>query len=503
MNRGLATSLELRSSEGVHKRIRVCPACLAEPGARWSKHWLMDPPICRTHNLWLVDSCPSCSTFYTARRCRFTKCVCGAHLSDTLRHPVSKEAHDTLCKGDVDVSVLKWIGSLEKYGLQGKPGKKAAITSLSDVIDVLERGSRITCGWPKSFENLLDNIRLDQQSSNATLASNALPFLSKRVRSIRDPAWRDRISKAVIDYVHSTRFTRNVLLSRNVPIDSNLKSVAKRLGASTERVSRLLESENHPALVTRCNRKRYSILPSTEDLLRSRIAEVISIKSAASALGISRVRTLQLIGHGTLQALDNGVSHQSLDRFQDSLLSLAANDSHAQQAANLVSLRHALRVVVPQKMTLTFFDAVRSGELSLCLIDKSIQRTCTERLHVSPLQLAKWQAACNDGQSSMTDCLDITRAAQALGTKPEVISQLISRGLLRTTKPRRTSRSPVEILRSEIEVFLGKYVPLKHLATQAKIASKHAPAWARTKGIKLVTGPAIDGCRQYFALRPK
>ncbi|QIL71022.1 hypothetical protein G7048_12025 [Diaphorobacter sp. HDW4B] len=431
------------------------------------------------------------------------KCVCGAHLSDTLRHPVSKEAHDTLCEGDVDVAVLKWIGSLEKYGLQGKPGKKAAITSLADVIDVLERGSRIVCDWPKSFESLLDNLRLDQQNSTASLASAALPFLSKRVRSIRDPAWRDRISNAVIDYIHSTRFKRNALLSRNVPNDSNLKSVAKRLGASTERVSRLLESAKHPALVTRCDRKRYSILPSTEDLLRSRIADIISIKSAASALGMSRARTLQLIGHGTLQALDNGVSHQSLDRFQDLLLNLAANDRNAQQAANLVPLRHALRVVVPQKMTLTFFDAVRSGELSLYLLDKSIQRTGTERLHVSPLELATWLAAYRDSQSSMTDFLDITRAAHALGIKSEVISQLISRGLLRTTKPRQTSRSPVEIMRSEIEGFLGQYVPLKHLATQAGIAPKHAPAWARTKGIKLVTGPSIDGCRQYFALRPK
>lgn len=100
-----------------------------------------------------------------------------------------------------------------------------------------------------------------------------------------------------------------------------------------------------------------------------------------------------------------------------------------------------------------------------------------------------------------TKTRSLGEAASALGVKEQVAYELADRGLLETTTLRVGRRSSRRVSARAIEAFAVTYVALGKLTSAAGIHNHVALAWARSLGLEVVSGPAVDGARQYFIKR--
>ena len=101
------------------------------------------------------------------------------------------------------------------------------------------------------------------------------------------------------------------------------------------------------------------------------------------------------------------------------------------------------------------------------------------------------------------DFLSKDEARRVLNVKWEVLCHLIRHGHLRTTERRVGRRCSEVVLLKELERFRAIFIALSTLAKRSGICAKQAPSWAQSAGIHLITGPTIDGCRQYIARVPQ
>ncbi|RBB37269.1 hypothetical protein DPV79_21525 [Burkholderia reimsis] len=98
--------------------------------------------------------------------------------------------------------------------------------------------------------------------------------------------------------------------------------------------------------------------------------------------------------------------------------------------------------------------------------------------------------------------ISIVEAARRLGVKQEVMYHLINIGLFstRTGKLRRRAAQVVDA--DELKKFSQQFLPLSTVARAMGISARQAPSWAREHGIEIVTGPSVDGGRQYWIRKP-
>jgi hypothetical protein len=97
--------------------------------------------------------------------------------------------------------------------------------------------------------------------------------------------------------------------------------------------------------------------------------------------------------------------------------------------------------------------------------------------------------------------ISIVDAARRLGVKQEVMYHLINIGLVRTRtgKLRRRAARVVDVY--DLQKFTEQFLPLISVAKALGLSAREAPAWARRHGIEIVTGPSVDGGRQYWIRR--
>lgn len=90
--------------------------------------------------------------------------------------------------------------------------------------------------------------------------------------------------------------------------------------------------------------------------------------------------------------------------------------------------------------------------------------------------------------------LSVDQAAKILGVKQQVAYALVHSGLIPTDR----LQKPIQIGRDELETFQREYVSLAELARERRISSRRLLLELK---VAPVSGPAIDGCRQYFFWR--
>jgi len=157
-------------------------------------------------------------------------------------------------------------------------------------------------------------------------------------------------------------------------------------------------------------------------------------------------------------------------------------------------LSQALRRWVPVERTTACFEAIFAGEVNLY---QSHPEALVSELHVDEASFAKWHA---ESKTLEIGCWTLPEAATQLGLKQEVVYHLAAMGLLRSNEGRIGSRGARLVRHDDLDLFRRTYVPLVALAREAGIAPRLALEWAMLLQMKVVTGPAIDGGRQYFVL---
>lgn len=106
-------------------------------------------------------------------------------------------------------------------------------------------------------------------------------------------------------------------------------------------------------------------------------------------------------------------------------------------------------------------------------------------------------------QKTELQLLTLRQVALALDSKEEVVTQLVRAGLIETQLHQCGRRKARLVTSEDVDRFLSRYCKLKALTDAHGIAPQRAYEWAVDHQVVVVTGPQVDGRRQYFALRPK
>lgn len=477
-----------------HERLRCCPHCLAGARPYWRNAWLNDPPICHQHAVWLVDECSRCHRALTLNAIHHERCRCGAILSESPTSPVSELALSSLKVTAPEM--LTWLGAFALYGLKEKPLKKREDRSVRRYSELLEAGATMANEWPVSFEVLLE-LWQRRTGSSPSLLNVVFPGLMRRIRSAPDPSWKARLLATLSAYAERSRQGDRPILGRNTPRITTVAELAKRLNMRTEGVAAAIDDmAPEGAMLLRSGRRRRVITAALEDRLRANVKARRSLSHAAAYLGFSTER-LRLVGEeGLLTASPFGLSQEDIDTFETNLIKHA---SCAQLSKGDRCLAHVLRTVVTRVETGPFLRAVMAGDFPLRT--KSEQGSIAQRLYMRIKDVQAWRQS--QQVSVGIDFLSKDEARRVLKLKWEVLCHLIRHGHLRTTERRVGRRCSEVVLLKELERFRAIFIPLSTLAKRSGICAKQAPSWAQSAGIHLITGPTIDGCRQYIARVPQ
>jgi hypothetical protein len=387
-----------------------------------------------------------------------------------------------------------WFGAIDEFGLSEKPLKRASNSSVEIANKLLEKGAEIVRDWPTAFLAKLDLWRCKpDKGTGLQLFRSAFPGLLRRVARLESQLWRDRILAALDNYAVHSRLTAMPIIGRQTFLTrtDSQKAVASELGIRTERLQSILDQSRTAAFVrsTANGRSRRYIDSAAVAQASAFLASQMSTKQAASYLGLSPPRIEQLIVGKTLLRRDGWLSRSELDAFCTKLL--AAARELDTPVSKPVSLSYVLQNWVPVTMTSELFQAIGEGSISF----RKGETSSVSSWIVEESSIRAWRASL---PYLTSEYFSIPESAARLGLKQQVVYGLVNSKLLKTSVQFLRKRRARCITRVEIVNFQKAYVALSSLARRHKIQNKQSVSWAVAQGMKLVTGPSIDGSRQYF-----
>ena len=487
---------------------RCCSQCLAVTPQRWSTAWEDSSlPFCLIHKQWLVDTCGGCELPLKKNRIRLANCRCGFRLADCHVDVVPTHTLQVLTGRSSPLSILLMLGAFDRFGLGGKPLKGASCQTMSDVADLLNRGAAIVAMWPASFMDLLDRQRIwPIAKASVQLLNAALPGLSAALRRrVRNEEWSARLHEGVREYVTRSLESPFPLVSRNKRLAGPGRAraaVIEALGLGSRSFKKLVAAGATQSQLaqrtTKAGRARQVVRSDQMEKIKSYLGDRISRKQAAHLLGLEPQRLSRLRADKYLHLDGESWSRKAIERFATCHLGRASVQEVGLDQS--ISISQALRYHVPLSYTTSFFRALEQHEIGLYAgqrVDPSAPRVGSLRVLVADL-MAWYQSTVSARSTTYT----LSEAAVLLGVKKEVAYQLESVGLLKTCKAivgRRTCRAVSDV---EIDRFKAEYEPLAPLVRAADCAPKHGYQWAQMQGLRVVSGPEVDGCRQYFVQRP-
>lgn len=480
---------------------RYCSDCLRAEEALWREDWV-DPQSywCLQHLSWLVDTCPSCHRRLQWSRVGFQECRCGHDLRSVDSVAVHQRIQACVLAGQASLTEIRILGAFALYGTTGKPGKKAKRTELIEVKAQLMAGVELVELWPSKFVEALDRHRFGgAKDGTAQLLTEAFPRLTKLVKQIPEGAWRQRVQIAIDGYCSGSLSSSSPIVGRNAVLRTGpmtIKQVATTLGRRSESVARVLDRHGDGlsgTRVTALGRRRRVVSEVDLPKLSSQLNEPIAVRTAARLMALPASRVRAMVSAGLLDEVD-----QRLVRSQVLALSkpqIAFDLENEGSQVDPVPVQLALRKWIRVKDTAAFIQALRQGEL------KAHAATASSVIGdwvTSATDVEVWaKRQRNSAQGELT----LSEAAAALALKHDVVRDLIRVGLLkgRLGSARGLSNWCVSV--GDVEAFKLRYVPLAVLCREAKVRSRDGLVWARSQGVHVVTGPGVDGSRQYFACR--
>ncbi|WP_156965886.1 hypothetical protein [Paraburkholderia bannensis] len=496
-----------------HGIARWCPHCLSGPQSYWREAWSTGPAACIAHRSWLISECVACRRMLRWKQVRFAFCTCGASLCEAAVEPFSDEVlklfDEQVGSGPVLLQVnerwnlARYLGALSQFGLRGKPLKRASRRTQNIEQQLVTAGASLITDRSACFE-LLDRLRVPPVSmSDVPLLSEIFPQLLAMLRKQLSEAERLWMLDLLGTYVeHSLRRGTPVLWERKRHDFQVPAELGSRPKLRNPVIANLLvqAAESVPVRRTRAGRRKFAI--SDEQLLRLRKSRnsLVALKTAARYAGMSRRRVQALVEAGLIASSDAWIDTRSIDRLLHKVATACGQDAAVLE--DPVSLAEALRLYVPIEASSAFFSGIMDRPVRLALSERG--RSTSERgrstlrdvfVERSDVMSVAQKAAMPDSRLSVVD------AARRLGVKQEVMYQLINAGFIRaqTRKLRHRTGRVVDI--DDLRKFDEQFAPLVAVARAMGISPRKAPSWARQHDIEIVTGPSIDGGRQYWIRR--
>lgn len=481
---------------------RCCVECLSSPQPLWRQEW-EDPHTywCAEHLTWLVDVCRSCMRPLRWSALRFLECSCG---HDLRANPSSAVDHSLLTLVDTSVASvreLRLLGTFAIHGPSGKPGKKLHRMKMDDARAQLLAGAEVAAHWPESFLGELERHRVFTHAEGAAqLLREALPGIGRLSRLLPHGVWRQRVDAAIDDYCKASRNRSVPIVGRNALVRNRpptLKAVATELGVRVESVAQMIDSGVAPirgTRITSAGRRRRVVSAQDLPALRSMLDDKIEIKGAARLMALPASRVKELIAFGLLTQVDGHLSRSQVQLISESEQLMVVNS--VSDLAGPVSVRVALRRWIKKTETSELILAIRNGAFQ---VHKASPTCPLGEWRISAACLSEWLMQHRDTDPAH---LTLGEFSARLGLKGDTVRDLIRVGLLEVHPGIIRNRRCWCVSRQELERFVASYVPLSFLTTKANVRQRDGYVWATAQGHLVVTGPNVDGSRQYFVQRP-
>lgn len=521
---GLMDARWVVASESRSIGMRYCPQCLCE-SQWWRSEWrLLNQVICQEHHGWLRSRCHACGKPLRLPQTRFLSCACGADHRDAPIRPLSQAMIACLrLDRPPSAEVLTWFGAWSLHGPRGKPLKKASVTGAEERATLLEAGAEVVMDWPKTWHDSMNRHRCPIDAGKVQRLNDAWSGLSIQIKRLPDAVWRDRIWSAIDTLVAESRTTSRPIVGRNPCLLQRAptqKATAQALGVGVVRLRTTLvratssgqlsalctlkASDEHdevalgrtPVRHTLHGRYRHVISPVRVKALAAALSAHVSVRTAAVVLGCGRSRISALVNAGVFQVDRDRLLRSDIEALRDRVLAKARPPGmNALSGFELESLDRIWRMLVPAPFTREFLEAVDAEKIRL---SAPADATGWREVSASTADVNAWWLFA---RTRASEAVSLSEAANILGVKEQVAYELANRGLLQTITLRVGRRLSQRVPPSAIDEFNAKYAALNTLAVAERVHSRAALGWAQLRGLKVVTGPKIDGTRQYFVER--
>ena len=518
-------------------RARCCPACLGEKQF-WPVEWEHALyTVCHRHGRRLVEQCPRCLSPLSWSRPQLTRCSCGSLISDwPLAARVTKGATDLsgrlacciaaetgreLDSGeDYFGGLLKQLDTnqfatlvsvLGTYGDTRDDFIRSGghiIGNLDDAYNLTRVAAKLLSQWPSRFHNFLrdtggyglpDAVR-HEPPRYFSIFTRALRkgFNSPGLRFVLD-AYQDFVTKnwhGVLNRRHKWATSKDIQTQRYI----SRAQVAISLRIRPEKVKELLAKKVLRGYVrrTKNDRKFFVIDRSSLANIEEHCGDHITFNGAVVLLGLPKGRVNELIAANILTEI-NDLSVRKGRMF-----------SRAEIAMFVKRLSNGARESSEDERLITADVVLKTHLASASEFTSLVQDTLSKRISTIACPSSKtgfagrtysreefyiWRAALRTEADSR---LTVAEAAIRLKIKQEVAYHLVYSGILQSSDGHLGKKNCRLVCLADINKFQKTYISSARLALIERTSPKTLVERLRMQGIRPVTGPDLDHCRQYF-----
>lgn len=501
-----------------HHFLRWCPLCLMD-----SSHvrgiWLLKLCcVCTEHKVVLHDKCPGCGSPQGLLRPKLDRCQCGKRLTSgnieaaslnliNVIHALEQGINGLGNEAAIpNLTIQQWIkltlylGQFTVAAQPAKPGQASNLHQLAVSLTLMSNIAFLLESWPENFYQLLQVI---QQKNNrlTSLRKSFGKLLSVLYRQLHEPCFqflRDAFENYLKLHWEGLLCKRHRLLKPETVSTHpqlTLKQTAKLAGSSPTMVRQLIQAEiissfqgQSPKLRRNCAINRHQV---------RRIAELtknsVTLQEAAKNLNLPERRVRLLMTTGIISPL---VSREQLKAasWRISRSQLAKLWLKSEQIENHQQTVKLATVLKNWRLTDDEFIKLIQALMVKELIPVADQQKLVPigKVQVIRDRFLQWltgqRAELNSGMS-------VDEAARQLGLKQEVGYGLVKKGLLQSNF---VTHKGYRVSQSQITEFQQTYMSLAEIV---KVTGKSSKKLLTELEAMPVTGPSIDGTRQYFYRR--
>lgn len=502
---------------------RACPRCLAEQGYHKSLWDLSVVHACPVHGTKLISRCGQCGRRLGWRTAPLTKCKCGAEI----RWPSTEQEDQENLLGPQTIAAIVGVGSwdIPEFLLQfdaddairlavtlgwfihfqkGRP-RLLRLSTYHDACKLLTDGVRTCLEWPNSFHQYLDRLRQKSAARTGRFgAAKELGPLVEWVVKVAPSAVSSVLIPEMREYIGGLDAftTRSRLLAPSEqPRYISVVQAGRILKRDPVKVGEVLLRHGVASAPYGIGTGApMLVLRSFAHELGDELAQLVGRKHLPKALGCTNKDTEVIIRAGILPQAPPGIA---LDLF--GFRAWRTRDIEAFVAQFVARAKgNSIADAVPLPST---FAAFRRGGMQVpqvlnSLLDGSLEVVGVDR---SAVGLRKVLIGADDFPAPVRkpfpigDTLSLEEVGTRLQIKPEVTCKLIKSGLLQTCTP--GLRWGRRVLSSEVDAFEKKFVFAARIASEAGLHWRWAAPIMLRAGLRPVSGPSVDGARQYIFLR--
>lgn len=482
-------------------RRRACPSCLAQAAHHRAAWDFVLVTACPDHGVRLLDRCPACGRRFDWTHREVRSCSCGSDIDAMRAEPASaaerSASSDILaivsggdrsflpavlakCPGEDLARLAMWLGMF-RSGWQGERRTETLVGGgASAVAKVVIAGVQGLRDWPVTFETqLAAEAGMASRRRGRYGARKTLGSLYDWARDLDPGPVKDAVLDVMRLHVGADAFHRSRLLIGDGCRPATTVTLAEArmiLGVSHASIRMLLRSGELTCTGDEGRGVPLAIARADVERLAASGVGALTLEEAAGRLGVTPARTRQLVEAGLIEGRKVPFAPWAIraESVDDLVARLQCRVVSAGSGAGM-PLGRALRILGKQGVDFASALAMAAdGRTKVCGVDPAA--TGLQRL------LFEVERTVEPPDGS------VSAVAENLGVKWQVAAHLVACGLLVPTL-------------EGADRFRATYVSGAELARSRRTSPKALLVAMASEGRTPVTGPSVDGGRQYFYLR--